>query len=153
MMKLRKEINKILESTILSEDISNEEMKEKLLPLSKHILENIPSKLFRNRPCSEMNIDAFNEDKLYAVTPDKFSQWSYEKEWRLIVSKINEFQDKSPVCIYNIRPTAIYYGSDIAPINRKMLHMIAKEKGIKEYQMYIDNRSYNYSMRFKRYNP
>ena len=28
-------------------------------------------------------------------------------------------------------------------------HMIAKEKGIKEYQMYIDNRSYDYSMRFK----
>ena len=52
----------------------------------------------------------------------------------------------------SIRPTAIYYGADIAPINRKMLHMIAKEKGIKEYQMYIDNRSYNYSMRFRMYN-
>ena len=71
-MTLRKEINKILENTILPEGISNEEMKEKLLPLSKHILENIPPKLFRNRPCSEMNIDAFNEDKLYAVTPDKY---------------------------------------------------------------------------------
>ena len=71
-MTLRKEINKILASTILPEGISNEEMKEKLLPLSKHILENMPSKLFRNRPCSEMNIDAFNEDKLYAVTPDKY---------------------------------------------------------------------------------
>lgn len=352
-MTLRKEINKILKSTILPEGISNEEMKEKMLPLSKHIFDNIPSKLFRNRPCSEMNLDAFNEDKLYAVTPDKFNdpydslfrydkeelckavlssvsnefivslrnyfrsggtfpemysiiysqdvldsirnnlvntddviiennvknievireylrnsinnltdeavksvkqlvyiacfsetihsvtmwshyadshkgfsleydtsafrlkcqscdiikqckqaavcniypviyhrqrydatdylawyigrclrmpiknpdtfttskcllykspQWSYEKEWRLIVSKINEFQDKSPVCIYNIRPTAIYYGADITPINRKLLHMIAKEKGIKEYQMYIDNRSYNYSMRFKRCN-
>lgn len=351
-MELRKEIKRILESTILPEGISNEEMKEKLLPLSKQISENIPSKLFRNRPCSEMNIDAFNEDKLYAVTPDKFNdpydslfrydkeglrkavlssvskeflvslrdyfrsggtfpemyntiysqdaldgirnnlvntddaiienigknievikeylsnsidnltdkavksvkqlayiacfsetihsvtmwshysdshkgfaleydtgvfrlkcqscdkikqckkaaicniypviyhrqrydatdylawyigrslgmpmknpdtfttskcllykspQWSYEKEWRLIVSKVNEFQDKSPVCIYNIRPTAIYYGADIAPINRKLLRMIAKEKGIKEFQMYIDNRSYNYSMRFKRY--
>ena len=52
----------------------------------------------------------------------------------------------------SIRPTAIYYGADIAPINRKMLHMIAKEKGIKEYQMYIDNRSYDYSMRVRRYN-
>lgn len=30
--------------------------------------------------------------------------------------------------------------------------MIAKEKGIKEYQMFIDNRSYDYLMRFKRYN-
>ena len=67
-MDISKEIENIPStSTILPEGISNEEMKEKLLPLSKHILENIPSKLFRNRPCSEMNIDAFNEDKLYAV--------------------------------------------------------------------------------------
>ena len=71
-MTLRKEINKILENTILPEGISNEEMKEKLLPLSKQISENIPSKLFRNRPCSEMNIDAFNEDKLYSVIPGKY---------------------------------------------------------------------------------
>ena len=84
-MTLRKEINRILESTILPEGISNEEMKEKLLPLSKQISENIPSKLFRNRSCSEMNIDAFNEDKLYVVTPDKFndpydSLFRYDKE-------------------------------------------------------------------------
>ena len=59
------------------------------------------------------------------------------------------FLYKSPVCIYNIRPTAIYYGTDIAPINRKMLHIIAKEKSIKEYQMYIDNKSYLYSMRYR----
>ena len=30
--------------------------------------------------------------------------------------------------------------------------VIAKEKGIKEYQMFIDNRSYDYSMRFRRFN-
>ena len=63
---------------------------------------------------------------------------------------MNDYQDKSPACIYNIRPIAIYYGADIAPINRKMLHIIAKEKGIKEYQMYIDNKSYQYSMRYKK---
>lgn len=347
----RIEFKDILEKTFLPEGISSEEMKEKLLPLSKLIFENVPTSLFRYRPCSEMNIDAFNEDKLYAITPDKFNdpydslfrydkeglrnsvltciskdflvsmrdyfrnggnfpellssvlphefldntrnylinaddglfemiesnnghikellsnkideltdkavksvrqmayiacfsetirsvtmwshyadshkgfsleydtshfhlrcqncdkvkhcnkaavcniypviyhrqrydatdylawcigrgigvpiknsdtfavgkcflykspQWSYEKEWRLIVSKMNDFQDKSPACIYNIRPTAIYYGADIAPINRKMLHIIAKEKGIKEYQMYIDNKSYQYSMRYKK---
>lgn len=347
----RIEFKKILERTVLPEGITCEEMKEKLLPLSKLIFDNIPLRLFRYRPCSEMNIDAFNEDKLYAITPDKFNdpydslfrydkdglrnsvftsiskdflvslrdyfrsggnfpeqlssvlsqelldntrsnlmnaddglfemidsnnglikeqlsnmideltdeavnsvkqlayiacfsetirsvtmwshyadshkgfsleydtnnfhlrcqncdkvkncnkaavcniypviyhwqrydatdylawyigksigmpiknldtftvgkcflykslQWSYEKEWRLIVNKMNEFQDKSPVCIYNIRPTAIYYGADIASINRKMLHIIAKEKSIKEYQMYIDNKSYQYSMRCKK---
>jgi hypothetical protein len=347
----RIEFKEILERTFLPECVSSEEMKEKLLPISKLIFENIPPRLFRYRPCSEMNMDAFNEDKLYALTPDMFNdpydslfrydkdglrnsvltsvskdflislrdyfrsggnfpeqlssvlpqelldntrnnlvkaddglfemidsnngsikellsnkideltneavksvrkmafiacfsesirsvtmwshyadshkgfsleydtnhfqlrcqncdkvkhcnkaavcsvypviyhrqrydatdflawyigkgmgmpiknpdtfavgkcflykspQWNYEKEWRLIVSKMNEFQDKSPACIYNIRPTAIYYGTDIAPINRKMLHIIAKEKGIKEYQMYIDNKSYQYSMGYKK---
>lgn len=349
----RENFKEILENIFLPEGISNEEMKEILLPLSKHIVDNLPSKLFRYRSCTEMNMDAFNEDKLYAVTPDKFNdpydslfrydkeklrelallctskeyivslrdyfhsggdfpevlrailpqelldnfrnnlltinndaidiieknfgpikeflsnsidkltdeavktvkqlayiacfsesirsvtmwshyadshkgfsleyntnsfrlrcqncdmmkqcnkaavcniypviyhrhrydatdylawyiakglgvpiknsdifatskslmykfpQWSYEREWRLIVSKMNEFQDKSPVCIYNIRPTAIYYGANIAPINRKLLHIMAKEKGINEYQMYIDNKSYQYSMKYTKFN-
>ena len=341
----------ILEKTILPEGISIEERNERLLPLSKHIVECIPLKLFRYRECSEMNLDAFNEDKLFAVTSDKFNdpydclfrydkerlrnsimmgmskdviyairehfraggdfpdllkslfeqellnqakmsiinadddtieksgeviasmrqsfdenidrltgeavktvklmtfiacfsedihsvtmwshyanshkgfaleydtkafrlkcqfcdqlkqcnkaaicnlypviyqkqrydatdflgwyigrsmglpiknpdtftsskallykspQWSYEKEWRLIVSKLNDFQDKSPVCIDHLRPTAIFYGQRISQINKKMLHLIAKEKGISEYQMYIDNKSYNYSVKYKK---
>ena len=348
----RKEFKNILEKTFLPEGISNEERNERLLPLSKHIFEHIPSKLFRFRECSEMNFDAFNGDKLFAVTSDKFndpydclfrydkerlrnsimmgiskdfvyalrehfqkggdfpdvlksvfddeflknakqsignanddmielysentanikeplnklidkhteeavntvkqltfiacfseeihsvtmwshyadshkgfvleystnsfqlkcqfcdqlkqcnkaavcnfypviyqqqrydatdflswyiarslglpiknpdtfaaskpllyksSQWSYEKEWRLIVSKFNEFQDKTPFCIDHLRPQAIYYGTRISPINRKMLHLIAKEKGIREYQMYIDDRSYNYSVKFRKF--
>lgn len=80
----------------------------------------------------------------------KSTQWSYEKEWRLIVSKINDFQDKSPVCIEHLRPIAIYYGTRISSINKKMLHLIAKEKGINEYQMYIDDKSYNYSVKLKK---
>lgn len=81
----RKEFKEILERTFLPEGISNEEMKDKLSPLSRCIADHIPSRLFRNRPCSEMNIDAFNEDKLYAVTPDKFndpydSLFRYDKE-------------------------------------------------------------------------
>lgn len=63
---------------------------------------------------------------------------------------MNDFQDKSPVCIDLLRPTAIYYGTRITPINKKMLHLIAKEKGISEYQMYIDNKSYNYSVKYKK---
>jgi hypothetical protein len=57
----------------------------------------------------------------------------------------------SPVCIDHLRPTAIYYGTRISPINKKMLHLIAKEKGIQEYQMYIDNKSYSYSVKFRKY--
>ena len=342
----------ILEETILPEGISFEERNERLLPLSKHIVEHIPSRLFRYRECSEMNLDAFNEDKLFAVTSDKFndpydclfrydkerlrnsimtgmskdvvyalrdhfktggnfpdmltkildkemldnakdsiaqandesiekygeiaasmkeplnklidkkteeavqtvklmtfiacfsedihsvtmwshyanshkgfaleyetkafrlkcqfcdqlkqcnkaaicnlypviyqkqrydatdflgwyigrsmglpiknpdtftsskallyksSQWSYEKEWRLIVSKMNDFQDKTPVCIDHLRPAAIYYGTRISSINKKMLHLIAKEKGISEYQMYIDDKSHSYTVKFRKY--
>jgi hypothetical protein len=81
----RIEFKNILEGTYLPEGISSEEMKEKLLPLSKLIFENNPPRLFRYRPCSEMNIDAFNEDKLYAITPDKFndpydSLFRYDKD-------------------------------------------------------------------------
>lgn len=352
MNQHRKDFKKILESTFLPEGTSKEDMAEILTPLSKHILNHIPSAIYRYRRCSEMNLDAFNRDILYAVTPDNFNdpydslfrfdkeglrksvlmsvskdfivslrdyfrlggnfpemlntvlpqeyldnirinlmntddsvidnlgkliapireyfsnsidnltieavnstkrlafiacfsetirsvtmwshysdshkgfaleydsgvfqlkcrncdklkecnkaavcnvypviydrqrydateylawyigksigmpiknpdtfaiskcllykspQWNYEKEWRLIVSKMNDYQDKSPMCIYNIKPIAIYYGANMAPINRKMLHLIAKEKGIKEYQMYIDNKSYAYSMKYKRY--
>ena len=94
------------------------------------------------------NPDTFTSSKALLY---KSSQWSYEKEWRLIVSKMNDFQDKNPVCIDHLRPTAIYYGTRISPINKKMLHLIAKEKGIQEYQMYIDNKSYNYSVKFRKY--
>ena len=57
----RTEFKELLEKTILPEGISDEERKEKLLPLSKHIYEHTPSRLFRYRDCSEMNFDAFNE--------------------------------------------------------------------------------------------
>ena len=69
----RKIFKDILEKIILPEGISIEERNESLLPLSKHIVEHIPSRLFRYRECSEMNLDAFNEDKLFAVTSDKFN--------------------------------------------------------------------------------
>lgn len=80
----------------------------------------------------------------------KSPQWSYEREWRLIVSRLNDFQNKTPVCINNIRPKAIYYGMDISSINKKLLHMIAKEKGITEYQMDIEAKSFNYSMKVEK---
>ena len=81
----RIEFKEILERTYLPEGISCEEMKDKLLPLSRLIFENNHPSLFRYRSCSEMNIDAFNEDKLYAITPDKFndpydSLFRYDKE-------------------------------------------------------------------------
>ena len=42
------------------------------------------------------------------------------------------------------------YGNNISPINKKILSDIAKEKGLKEYQMYIDLQSESYLMKFKK---
>ena len=73
ILNFRKEFREILERVYLPEGISNEDMKERLFPLSEHIFKNLPSNLYRYRSCSEMNLDAFDGDKLYAVTPDKFN--------------------------------------------------------------------------------
>ena len=78
----------------------------------------------------------------------KSPQWSYEKEWRLFLNKQNSYG--LPYLCADISPTAIYYGKDISAINKKILSNIAKEKGLKEYQMYIDVQSEKYTMKFKK---
>ena len=94
-----------------------------------------------------LNPDTFAASKCLLF---KSPQWSYEREWRLVVSRLNDLQNKTPVCISNIRPKAIYYGMDISSVNKKLLHMIAKEKGIAEYQMGIEAKSFNYSMKIEK---
>lgn len=49
-----------------------------------------------------------------------------------------------------IKPIAVYYGNDMSAINKKIISDIAKEKGIKEYQMYIDTQSDRYAMKYRR---
>ena len=98
---------------------------------------------------------SINVPDLLAVTKCqlyKYSQWSYEKEWRLILTLRNDCvkPNEDYYGIMNVRPNAIYYGSRISSINKKMLHLIAKEKGIDEYQMYIDDKSYQYSNKVKK---
>ena len=85
----------------------------------------------------------FNKAALY-----KSPQWNYEKEWRLFLSRKDAAN--LPCIKVEFRPTAIYYGANISPINKKFLSDIAKEKGIKEYQMYLDVESEEYSMKYKR---
>ena len=65
----------------------------------------------------------------------KSTQWQYEKEWRLFLNKDNS---TGLSCLnIKVKPVAIYYGNDMSAINKKILSGMAKEKGIKEYQMYI----------------
>lgn len=78
----------------------------------------------------------------------KSPQWKYEKEWRMFLSKNNSI-GLSNLNI-KIRPVAIYYGCGISAINKKILSEMAKEKGLKEYQMYIDTQSDKYSMKYRK---
>lgn len=85
----------------------------------------------------------FNKAALY-----KSPQWSYEKEWRLFLGRKDAYN--KPCLQVELKPVAIYYGNHISPINKKILSDIAKEKGIKEFQMYLDVESDVYSMKYKR---
>lgn len=81
----------------------------------------------------------------FKVSLHKSTQWEYEKEWRLF-HNLQDGSDKSRATSITIVPKAIYYGADISPINRKLLHFVAREKGIAEYDMYIDSASFKYEM-------
>lgn len=81
----------------------------------------------------------------FKLSLHKSTQWEYEKEWRLF-HNIQDGLDKSRATSMAIVPKAIYYGKNILPINRKLLHFIAREKGIAEYDMYIDSASFKYEM-------
>lgn len=78
----------------------------------------------------------------------KSKLWEYEKEWRIIHTEKQPI-GHSRVTSIKIIPKAIYYGERISDINRKILHYIAQEKGISEYDMYIDYRSLKYEMLYK----
>ncbi len=75
--------------------------------------------------------------------------WAYEKEWRLFLNKQNSVG--LPYLCVEVRPVAIYYGREISAINKQILSNIAKEKGLKEYQMYIDVQSEKYTMKYKKH--
>lgn len=79
----------------------------------------------------------------------KSTDWSYENEWRLICTvpkQEREFQDATPVTIC---PDEIYYGTRISKEDKILLHEIAIDKDLSEYDMSIDNASSNYRMIIK----
>lgn len=89
-------------------------------------------------------------DTMYYTKADlyKSPQWQYEKEWRLFINK-NNSTELSNLNI-QIKPIAVYYSNDMFAINKKTISDIAKKKGIKEYQMYIDTQSDRYAMKYRR---
>ena len=78
----------------------------------------------------------------------KSKMWEYEKEWRMIDPGPHDIQNPAPTEI-EYRPVAIYYGQNISPKDKARLHKIALEKGIKEYEMFIDSGAQKYEMLYR----
>ena len=88
----------------------------------------------------------FPVDQLYwyksYLYKDK-KEYEHEREWRMIYYNLDDKED------YTIIPDcgclrAIYYGPDIDRKEKEELHKIAKQKGIKEYNVNLDLDSRKY---------
>ena len=80
----------------------------------------------------------------------KSDVWAYEKEWRMIDSTPREITDERASTIH-YKPIAIYYGRHMSGDDKKKLHELAREKGIKEFEMYLDYSSLKYEMLYREY--
>lgn len=71
----------------------------------------------------------------------KSMDWVYEKEWRIIRQTDNNLDNEKPdhAHLPNIKPKEIYLGSEISEADRKSLIEIARAKGIRVYQMEVDD--------------
>lgn len=76
--------------------------------------------------------------------------WAYEKEWRMIDSTPRDITDERASAI-SYKPVAIYYGRHMSSGDKKKLHEVAKEKGIREFEMYLDYSSKKYEMLYREY--
>ena len=94
---------------------------------------------------------AFSPNALHMYKPylykDK-AEYSHEREWRLI------YYDKEKNEDYALIPDldclkAIYYGPDITPENKSILHEIAARRGIAEYDVAFDLESRNYKLKIQ----
>lgn len=80
----------------------------------------------------------------------KSDVWAYEKEWRMIDSIPRDVIDEKASAIH-YKPVAIYYGRHMSDDDKRRLHEVSKEKGIKEYEMYLDYSSLKYEMLYREY--
>ena len=66
----------------------------------------------------------------------KATNWSHEKEWRLVYYEKNNFANENFPYIIK-QPTGIYLGRNISPIHEKILYHLAVKRGIPVYKMAI----------------
>ena len=64
---------------------------QKVLPISDALVRLIPQSLYRYRACDKRQIDAFEKDRIYAVTADLFND-PYDTLVRYDINSIKEYQ-------------------------------------------------------------
>ena len=69
----RRIFKKLLEVTVVPETMSCKEKESVLRPLLEYVHSITPTKLFRYRDCSEIQFDAFYNDRIYAGNAQKFN--------------------------------------------------------------------------------
>ena len=69
----RLELAKILNSIVVPQGTPVEEINRRVLPISEAAFQMMPESLFRYRSCSDLSIEAFEKDIIYAVTADKYN--------------------------------------------------------------------------------
>lgn len=90
-------------------------------------------------------IDSMYFIKMY-LFKDK-AEYSHEREWRMLKIDTNT-ADQDYISIPDMGTLkAIYYGMHIEPRYKAHLRAIAKEKGIKEYDVVLDKDSRKYSLK------
>lgn len=93
------------------------------------------------RPFLDFNLLSPHKPYLYKDKVD----YGHEREWRILYYNEESTEDYMEISDQGCLK-AIYYGPDIKAEDYEILHQIAKNKGIDEYKVSIDNNSRKYSL-------
>ncbi len=93
---------------------------------------------------SSVSINELHWYKSY-LYKDK-NEYEHEREWRMLYYNLKNENDYESISDMGCLK-AIYYGPDITSENRNILHEIAAQKGLKEYEVDIDTGSCKYDLR------
>lgn len=88
--------------------------------------------------------DTFMQHK---IVVSKFSDWDYEKEWRMIVSYNSPYYATDQTANIWKKPCALYLGRKIKDTDELVLRSIAYKQHIPVYKMQIDENSLDYELK------
>ncbi len=80
---------------------------------------------------------------------EKAESWSYEREWRMIVTQEWPFDIVNTKTPRDQKASAIYLGEKMEENHKNKLIAIGREKNVPVYEMYIDHTSKEYAMNYR----